>query len=215
MGLEERRQREKEARKNTILKAARKLSFEKGFKSVTVESIAKKAELSKGAIYLYFNSKEDIYVQILLKEIDRFSSYLNDIFESGDSAAEMLKNFSTIYTDAFLKDRDLFRILTSFMLHTSEMNFSEKIAEQIIAATLATTDILEKIFRLGMEQGEFSNRINPKNLKSVVWGLLNGILSLHLFIGKEATKEERIRSAVEESMTVFLRGLSKGAIKKQ
>jgi len=68
MGLEERRKREKEGRKNAILKAARKLSFEKGFKSITVASIAKKAELSKGAVYLYFNSKEEIYVEILLKD---------------------------------------------------------------------------------------------------------------------------------------------------
>jgi AcrR family transcriptional regulator len=48
LGLEERRKRERENRKNAILKAARKLFFEKGFKPVTVESIAKKAELSKG-----------------------------------------------------------------------------------------------------------------------------------------------------------------------
>ncbi len=60
MGLEERRRREKENRRAAILKAARKLFFEKGFKPVTVESIAHKGELSKGSIYLYFNSKEEI-----------------------------------------------------------------------------------------------------------------------------------------------------------
>ena len=58
MGLEERRKRERENRKNVILKAARKLFLEKGFKTVTVESIARKAELSKGSIYLYYNSKK-------------------------------------------------------------------------------------------------------------------------------------------------------------
>jgi AcrR family transcriptional regulator len=42
VGLEERRKREKGNRKNAILKAARKLFFDKGFKNVTVESIAKR-----------------------------------------------------------------------------------------------------------------------------------------------------------------------------
>ncbi|MFH2076862.1 MAG: helix-turn-helix domain-containing protein, partial [Pseudomonadota bacterium] len=68
LGLEERRKRERESRKNAILKAARKLFFEKGFRSVTVESIARKADLSKGSIYLYYSSKEEIYSQILLKD---------------------------------------------------------------------------------------------------------------------------------------------------
>jgi AcrR family transcriptional regulator len=46
LGQEERRKREKDSRKSAILKAARKLFFDKGFKPVTVESIARKAELS-------------------------------------------------------------------------------------------------------------------------------------------------------------------------
>ena len=78
MAFERRRIREKENRKSAILKAARKLFFEKGFKSVTVESIARKAELSKGAVYLYFKSKDEIYSQILLDDIDKFHKKVAD-----------------------------------------------------------------------------------------------------------------------------------------
>jgi AcrR family transcriptional regulator len=60
----ERRKKEKEHRRNAILKAARKLFFEKGFKAVTVDSIAAKADISKGSVYLYFDSKEEIYADI-------------------------------------------------------------------------------------------------------------------------------------------------------
>ena len=79
MSSEERRKKEKENRKNSILKAARKLFLERGFKAVTVDQIAAKADVSKGAIYLYFDSKEEIYTQILIaanieqhKEIEFF-----------------------------------------------------------------------------------------------------------------------------------------------
>ena len=65
-----------------ILKAARRLFFEKGFKTVTVESIARKAELSKGSIYLYYNSKEEIYTQILLSDIDKFHNRISDILQT-------------------------------------------------------------------------------------------------------------------------------------
>ena len=114
LGLEERRKRERENRKNAILKAARRLFFEKGFKPVTVESIAKKAELSKGSIYLYYNSKEEIYTQILLSDIDKFHDRIADLLQNPSSAAETLMRLANIYVDFFLNDRELFRILMTF-----------------------------------------------------------------------------------------------------
>ncbi|MBU2252071.1 MAG: TetR/AcrR family transcriptional regulator, partial [Proteobacteria bacterium] len=102
MGLEERRKRERENRKNAILKAARKLFFEKGFRQVTVENIARKAEFSKGSIYLYFNSKEEIYSQILLNDIDKFHDSVADILQGPSSASEALIRVAEIYVDFFL-----------------------------------------------------------------------------------------------------------------
>lgn len=209
MGLEERRKREREARKNAILRAARKLSFEKGFKSITVANIAKKAELSKGAVYLYFNSKEEIYVQILLKDIDKFHQSLSDICERGVGAAEMLQHFADIYIDFFFSDKELFRIFMSFMLHTDEIEFSEQLNQQLIHATNATIDIIEKIFNYGMDRGEFPRSINIRQCKNAIWGLLNGVISLHLFTGKESTREQRIRSTIRASLDVFIQGLTR------
>ncbi len=207
MGLEERRQREREGRKNAILKAARKLSFEKGFKSITVANIAKKAEISKGAVYLYFSSKEEIYVQILLKDIDKFHASLEDICARGGSAADMLKHFADIYTDFFLSDKELFRIFMAFMLHTDEMEFSEQLGRQLVEATNATIDIIEKIFKYGIERAEFPGDINIRQYKNAIWGLLNGIISLHLYTGKESTREQRIRSTAQAGLEVFIKGL--------
>jgi AcrR family transcriptional regulator len=78
--FEEKRKKEKENRKNTILRAARRLFFDRGFKSVTVDNIAAKSEVSKGSIYLCFESKEEIYAQILIS--DNIALY------------ERIKNFS-------------------------------------------------------------------------------------------------------------------------
>ncbi len=47
---------------------------------MTVANIAEKAELSKGAIYLYFSSKEEIYAQILLTDIEHFHGEISQIF---------------------------------------------------------------------------------------------------------------------------------------
>ncbi len=207
MGLEERRKRERDNRRNAILKAARKLFFERGFKPVTVDSIAKKAELSKGSIYLYFNSKEEIYTQILLGDIDKFHEHFSDLLTDSPSASEALLRFAGIYVDLFLSDRELFRILMTFMLHTSDMNLPEELNSHIIKATNRNISIVEDIFRYGIERGEFPAAVNLRLNRNAIWGLLNGIISLHLFTGGESKRAEVIQSTLRLGLDIYIRGL--------
>jgi len=208
LGLEERRKREKESRKAAILKAARKLFFEKGFKPVTVESIAKKAELSKGSVYLYYNSKEEIYAQILLNDIEKFNRKIENLFQNGDHASEILYKLSNIYIDFFLHDTELFRILVTYMLHTEDMNLSEEVNHHIVKMTNVAITVIEEIFEYGIEKGDFPPTVNLRQNRNAIWGLLNGIIALHLFTGDVATREERIRSTVKATMETYVRGLS-------
>jgi AcrR family transcriptional regulator len=207
VGLEERRKRERENRRNAILKAARKLFFERGFRNVTVDSIARKAELSKGSIYLYFNSKEEIYTHILLNDIDKFNKNISQFIKNDRPASEALIHLSSIYVDFFLSDRELFRILMTFMLHTNHMNLPEDLNANIIKTTNKTISIIEQIFQQGISQGEFPESLNLRKNRNAVWGLLNGIISLHLFIGKESNREDRIRSTVRSGLATYIEGL--------
>jgi len=207
LGLEERRKREKENRKNAILKAARKLFFEKGFKPVTVESIARKAELSKGSIYLYYNSKEEIYTQILLSDIDKFHERISDLLQNPSSASDVLLKLANIYVDFFLNDRELFRILMIFMLHTSDMNLPEDLNDHIIKSTNKTIGIIEQVFKYGVERGEFPETLNLRQNRNAVWGMLNGIISLHLFTGVEDKRAEVIHGTIKAGLEIFIRGL--------
>ncbi|HVO67667.1 MAG TPA: TetR/AcrR family transcriptional regulator [Syntrophales bacterium] len=208
MGLEERRKREKEARRRAILKAARKLFFEKGFQFITVENIAKKAELSKGAVYLHFNSKEEICAEILMNDIDKFNGTLSIIFEEDRSAAEMLRHFVEVYINFFLNDRELFRILMNFMLHTDQLNFSEGLAKQLIDTTNKPINVIEQIFQIGIDKGEFLPHVNNRQNRNALWGFMNGIISLYIFTGKESIRDQRIRSTVDKGLDLIIRGLS-------
>ena len=69
MGIKERREREKEERRRSILDCARSLFFEHGYENVTISQIATAAELGKGTVYSYFDSKESIYIAILREGI--------------------------------------------------------------------------------------------------------------------------------------------------
>ncbi len=207
MGIEARRKRVREIRRQAILKAARKLFFEKGFKHVTVESIAKKADISKGAVYLHFESKEEIYAQILLNDVERHHKLMTGLIKKSQSAVDDLLALAQSYVDFFLNDRELFRILMNYMLHTDHMNLPEELDKQIVKAVNKNMDIVMETFQNGIAAGEFPASMNLLHNRNAVWGLLNGIISLHLFTGPEARRETRIRITIQEGMETYLKGL--------
>jgi AcrR family transcriptional regulator len=206
----ERREKERENRRSAILKAARKLFFDRGFKSVTVNSIAAKAEVSKGSVYLYFKSKEEIYTQILINDnIAAFEDLKNKFSVKEAPAAELLLEFAVNYINYFLDDNELFRILMTFMLHADDMILTDEQNSQLLQTTNDNIRFVSEILQKGVDSSEFSPTINIRQTQNAIWGLLNGIISLFIFMGNPANRADRIHSTVKDSLNIIIKGLKK------
>ncbi|KAF0155509.1 MAG: transcriptional regulator TetR family [Syntrophaceae bacterium] len=207
MSSEERRNKEKENRKNSILKAARKLFFERGFKSVTVDLIAAKAEVSKGSIYLYFDSKEEIYTQILISANIEHHKEVENFIKQDGTASELLVTFARDYVNFFLDNNELFRILMTFMLHADNMNLTEEQNTQLIHTTNENIRTISEILQKGVDAGEFVSNIDSRQVQNAIWGLLNGVISLYMFTGAPEKRPERIHTTVRDSLNVLIKGM--------
>lgn len=91
MTLSPRKIREREARKQEILDAARQIFFDKGFHATTMEAIGQRAGFSKGAIYFYFKSKEEILVNINCTVLEAFLENLKRIREQNTVLEEVVR----------------------------------------------------------------------------------------------------------------------------
>ena len=209
MNLEEKKKRKKgkENRKNTILRAARRLFFDRGFKAVTVDNIAAKADVSKGSIYLCFESKDEIYAQILISDNIALYERIKNFSATEASAAQLLLEFARIYVDYFLNDNELFRILMTFMMQTGQMNLKEKQNNELIRSTNENIKIISEIIQKGVDSGEFAPISNIRQMQNAIWGMLNGVISLYLFTGNPTKRTERIHTTVRDSLNVFINGL--------
>ena len=208
MSSQDRREKERESRRSAILKAARKLFFDRGFKNVTVDNIAAKAEVSKGSVYLYFKSKEEIYTQILINDSINSFQDLEKKFSAKDAPAEeLLLAFADNYIDYFLNENELFRILMTFMLHADDMILTDEQNAQLLQATNDNIKFVSEILQKGVDAGEFSPITNIKQAQNAIWGLLNGIISLFLFMGKPERRAERIHSTAKDSLKILIKGL--------
>jgi TetR/AcrR family transcriptional regulator len=90
MGIAERKERERRQRRNEIIQAAEKVFFSKGFELATMDDIAEQAELSKGTLYLYFNSKEDLHMAVARKSIRLLKAVTLKASEGEGNALEKL-----------------------------------------------------------------------------------------------------------------------------
>ena len=130
MGLSERREREKLARKEQILDAARTLLFKRGLQATTINQIAKLSELSVGTLYLYYKNKEEIFAEL---EKEGFDILYKQILEAENKAVtqdEKVVGIAFSYIDFSHNFKDYFDIINYF-LSTPELLFPPAIKSRI------------------------------------------------------------------------------------
>ena len=66
-GRKSRKERETELRRQIIIEAAEKLFLSEGYENTTMDEIARLSEYSKGTLYKYFKSKDELYLAIGIK----------------------------------------------------------------------------------------------------------------------------------------------------
>ena len=97
MGIAERKEREKLQRRFDIIDAAEKIFFTKGFESATMDDVAMEAELSKGTLYLYFKSKEDLQFAIFMRGLDILMSKMRANLSEQDSGYKGLLVLADVF----------------------------------------------------------------------------------------------------------------------
>jgi TetR/AcrR family transcriptional regulator len=86
------RERRKDARPGELLAAALALFVEKGFAATRAEEVAKRAGVSKGTLFLYFSSKEELFKAVVRENISgRFSAWSGEIDGYQGSSADLLR----------------------------------------------------------------------------------------------------------------------------
>ena len=166
------RQRRKEARPQELLDAALDLFVEKGFSATRSEEVAQRAGVSKGTLYLYYPSKEE-----LLKEVIRHNM-VTEIAEG----LEIVKNFdgpsdellTMVYTLWWERIGET-RASGIMKLMMSEVRNFPEIAEFYIQEVIKPSErLLSLMLQRGIDRGEF----RPVNVIEVVHALVAPMLFL-------------------------------------
>src|SRR4030067_2739877 len=132
MGILERKRGEKEARRQQIIVAAKRVFSEKGFNKSTMEDIAQEAELSPGTLYLYFKNKEELYASLSLRILQYLHIRVSHVINQTElDAMQKLNALNEVMFDVY--DFDPLIIINMFHLQSSETlkNLSPELIEEI------------------------------------------------------------------------------------
>jgi AcrR family transcriptional regulator len=106
-----RKEREKIARQQDILKAARELFLSKGYHNTTLEEIARHAEFGKGTIYNYFTSKEELFYGIIEQLANETFELIKAALATPGGAREKLTAYAKSIIMQSRSNADLFRLI--------------------------------------------------------------------------------------------------------
>lgn len=147
------RERRKEARPGELLDAALGLFVEKGFAATRAEEVAARAGVSKGTLFLYFQSKEELLKAVVRENISgRFKEWNEEFLTFEGNSAEMLSYCMNIWWERVGATKA--SGITKLMMSEAK-NFPEIAAfyqQEVIAPGQA---LIRRILQRGIDRGEF------------------------------------------------------------
>ena len=171
------RERRKEARPGELLDAALDLFVEKGFAATRVEEVAARAGVSKGTLFLYFQSKEELFKAVVRENISgRFKEW-NEEFEAFEgNSAEMLAYCMSTWWERVgaTKASGITKLMVS-----EAKNFPEIAAfyqQEVIAPG---ESLIRRILQRGIDRAEFRAMDLDYAVYSVVAPMIFLVLAKH------------------------------------
>ena len=202
MGITERKAREKKQRRMDIILAAERVFFSRGYDKATMDDVAGEAELSKGTLYLYFKSKEDLHMALAIKAIGLMNSMTEKVRKLKKNGLEKLVSLGWAFIDFSKKYPDHMKsILYLEGMDLKKISLSMKDLRDLIYLGSPVALVMEFI-QQGIEENLIRNDIPPEVIAHTLWMQMLGVIQIvafkkSLFEMIEMTPESLYRNHIE------------------
>ncbi|WP_321416458.1 TetR/AcrR family transcriptional regulator [uncultured Methanomethylovorans sp.] len=163
MAIADRRGREKEQRRNTIIDAAEKLFFSRGFDNVSMEDIAKEVELGKGTLYLYFKSKDSLFFAIIFRRWMDLGESITEKVSHGKTGLEKVQIMIRSLIEYARENADYTDMFTTFWPQIS-LRMGEEDAQTMRETAMKYMPRVHNDVVEGIEDGSVRNDLDPRLL---------------------------------------------------
>jgi TetR/AcrR family transcriptional regulator len=147
------RSRRKEARPGELLAAALELFVDKGFAATRAEEVAQRAGVSKGTLFLYFASKEELFKAVVRENLaGKFPEWNAEFENFKGSSTELLRHLMLMWWTRVGSTKA--SGITKLMMSEAS-NFPELAAFYQKEVITPGHDLIRRVLQRGMDSGEF------------------------------------------------------------
>jgi len=203
MKREERKEKEKEAKIEGILSAAKRVFSRKGYEATTVEDIALEAGFGKASLYFYFKRKEEVFLSLIKEGLEGQRKLLKEIMNSQLSNGERLEAVVSKMFEYVGENREFMRIVHSESQKLYATTLRE-VRSYIIKEHRKTMEGIASIVREGIKSGEF-RKVEPTLAAASFMGIVRSVI-FNWFVTDDKSLLDRYKPMV---MDIFLKGIGK------
>jgi AcrR family transcriptional regulator len=200
-----RKEREYSFRRAAILEQAVKIFASKGFHNTTMVEIARASGFAVGSIYLLFDSKEQLYTEMLTEKLNMLYSGTRKLVSK---EAEVDKKVEMMVMSQFHFVEENAEFCSIFIRgdHLSLSRGSIELRKRMMADYAAHISFVEAVMSEGIRTG-FLKAMDPRMMAAALAGLINSCASKWLTMEEKASLMNYIPFVVD----IFLQGVRKDA----
>jgi AcrR family transcriptional regulator len=191
-------------KRDRIIEAAVLVFAQKGYAGAAVADIAVRAEIGKGTIYAYFDSKEDLFFAVFEWFIQKTGATASvSISVLGGSTAERLEALSESIMGQWDEIKDVFTLTVEFWAASSSSQMQKRFKEAFRRLYDEFRAIVASLIRDGIQRGEFRSDIKPESIAAALIGAWDALFLQAWF----DNSFEPLKTA-RDFLNVVIRGLS-------
>ncbi|MCZ6529736.1 MAG: TetR family transcriptional regulator [Chloroflexi bacterium] len=165
--------------RESILTAALEVFSQDGYSAARLEDIAQAAEVTRGAIYHHFGSKEELYIALVTERSAGVNQLAEEIVSQGGTSLEILRRL-LIGLFEYLNENEEYRALLE--LAVSNMGLTEgleSIRDDTVKGRRRLADLFQEMLSQGIEAGEIRSDLS---VRSAAWNLVSYMNGLGLIV---------------------------------
>ena len=173
----------RQARRDQILAASWRCFSRRGLHSTSMEDIVREANLSFGAVYLYYKSKDELILAACSAAFKEMQVLLVPILtrEEPYPLPELVRKITKIITQHAQRDKLNFGV--AFLMGWGEAQFNPKIKELVAGGQVLYRQALTAIVQKWQERGDIPARAKPVDIAKVLLSFFLGFIVQSAMIG--------------------------------
>ncbi len=195
-----------QARKR-ILEAARKLFLERGFEAANLDEVAQRAGVAKGTIYRYFDSKAELYVEVLVWNAESFVERMRLTLDPSLSPVVQVLQTGRFYVRHYAEHPEYFRIFWAVENQRMIGELPEPLLEIVWDLWKRGLAIAVEIIENGVKAGAF-RPCDPWQTASLLWVLANGLIQSESDPHRRELRHSTLEQLIDDAFSLVVRGMS-------